>query len=110
MPNGRFSFPRANITNRLVLKGRDEEALTVLAALSDLPEDDPKVQSEYQAVKDVAFEMDKGGFKNCFETNKNRNLHRTILAYCNQVMQQVSGINIIVRTYTSGPLESAGRC
>ncbi len=75
----------SNRSHRLVLKGRDDEALTVLAALSDLPEDDPKIQSEFQAVKDVAYEMSKGGFRNCFDTNKNRNLHRTILAYVNQV-------------------------
>lgn len=79
----------------LVLKGRDDEALSVLAALSDLPEEDQKVQSEFQAVKDVAFEMAKGGFKDCFATNRNRNLHRTILAYVNQMFQQISGINII---------------
>ena len=36
---------------RLIYKGRDEEALQVLAALSDLPEDDEKVQSEFQAVR-----------------------------------------------------------
>lgn len=81
----------------LVLQGRDDEALTVLAALSDLPEDDPTVQNEFQAVKDVAFEMEKGGFADCFATNNNRNMHRTILAYVNQMFQQISGINIIVR-------------
>ena len=73
---------------RLVFKGRDDEALHVLACLSDLPEDDPKVQSEFQAVKDVVWEMSKGGFKDCFETNRNRNLHRTILGYVNQMFQQ----------------------
>ncbi|KAK3717853.1 hypothetical protein LTR37_005625 [Vermiconidia calcicola] len=86
----------------LVLKGRDDEALHVLAALSDLPEDDPKIQSEFKAVKDVAFEMAKGGFRQCFETNRNRNLHRTILGYVNQMFQQISGINII--TYYAATL------
>ena len=80
---------------RLVLRGRDDEALHVLAALSNLPEDDEHVQSEFQAVKDVAFEMAKGGFRHCFQTNSNRNLHRTILGYVNQMFQQISGINII---------------
>lgn len=73
----------------LVLKGRNEEALEVLAALSDLPSDDKKIQAEFQAVKDVALEMSKGDFKDCFKRNKNRNLHRTVLAYVNQVFQQV---------------------
>ena len=79
----------SNCTSRLVLKGRDDEALHVLAALSDLSEDDPKVQSEFQAVKDVAFEMSRGGFKNCFEFNQNRNFHRTALGYVNQMFQQI---------------------
>lgn len=80
---------------RLILKGRDQEALDVLCALSDLPEDDPKIQSEYNAVKDTVFEMSQGRFRDCFAVNKNRNLHRTILAYVNQMFQQISGINII---------------
>lgn len=96
----------------LVLKGRDDEALTVLAALSDLDEEDEKVQSEFKAVKDVAFEMSKGGFRDCFRLNRNRNFHRTVLGetqpkyiqypslclrllgYVNQMFQQISGINI----------------
>jgi len=46
-------------------------------------------------VKDVVWQMSKGGFGECFETNQNRNLHRTILGYVNQMFQQISGINII---------------
>lgn len=79
----------------LILKGRDQEALDVLCALGDLPEDDPKIQSEYQAVKDTVEEMAQGTFADCFKRNKNRNLHRTVLAYVNQMFQQISGINII---------------
>ncbi|KAM0722640.1 hypothetical protein Q7P37_002081 [Cladosporium fusiforme] len=95
----------------LILKGREQEALEVLCALSDLPEDDPKIQSEFNAVKDTVFEMAQGRFRDCFATNKNRNLHRTILAYVNQMFQQMSllliqrsnsGINII--TYYSATI------
>jgi hypothetical protein len=93
----------ADCSYRLVLKGRDDEALTVLAALSDLPEDDEKVQSEFQAVKDVAYEMSKGGFLDCFKFNENRNFHRTVLAYVNQMFQQISGINIIVSSIKIPP-------
>lgn len=74
----------------LVLKGREEEALEVLAALSDLPMDDKKVEAEFQAVKDVTEEMSRGGFRDCFKRNKNRNFHRTVLGYVNQMFQQVS--------------------
>jgi hypothetical protein len=76
----------------LILKGREQEALEVLCALSDLPEDDPTVQSEFNAVKDTVFEMAQGRFQDCFAINKNRNLHRTILAYVNQMFQQISGM------------------
>lgn len=76
----------------LVLKGRDDEALDVLCALSDLPKEDKKIQSEFQAVKDTVFEMAKGGFRDCFKMNRNRNFHRTALAYVNQMFQQVSNV------------------
>lgn len=73
----------------LVLKGREDDALQVLCALSDLPPEDKKIQSEFQAVKDTVFEMARGGFRDCFKMNRNRNFHRTALAYVNQMFQQV---------------------
>lgn len=76
----------------LVLKGRDEKAIEVLAALSDLPEDDIRVQDEYKAVKDTVFTMAQGSFADAFKINRNRNLHRTILGYVNQMFQQISGM------------------
>lgn len=79
----------------LVLRGREDEALKVLCALFDLPEDDPKVHAEFEAVKDTAIEMSSGSFSDCFKLNENRNFHRTLLAYANQVFQQISGINVI---------------
>ncbi|KAF1844936.1 MFS sugar transporter-like protein [Cucurbitaria berberidis CBS 394.84] len=79
----------------LVLKGRNDEALDVLAALSDLPPDDRRIQQEFQEVTDVVFEMSKGGFRECFKMNRNRNFHRTVLAYINQMFQQISGINLV---------------
>ncbi|CAI6333632.1 unnamed protein product [Periconia digitata] len=79
----------------LILKGREEDALEVLCALSDLPPDDKKIQSDFQAVKDTVFEMAQGGFRDCFKMNRSRNFHRTALAYVNQMFQQISGINII---------------
>ncbi|KAH8197593.1 hypothetical protein TruAng_008225 [Truncatella angustata] len=75
----------------LILKGRDDEAVRVLCALSQLPPEDPKVQSDYRAMRDVVEEMSRGTFADCFKRNKNR----TILAYVNQMFQQISGINII---------------
>jgi hypothetical protein len=73
----------------LVLKGREDEALDVLCALNELPAEDKKVQTEFQAVKDTVLEMSRGGFRDCFKMNQSRNFHRTALAYVNQMFQQV---------------------
>ena len=39
--------------------------------------------------------MSQGGFRDLFTMGEDRHLHRTILAYVNQVFQQISGINLI---------------
>lgn len=39
--------------------------------------------------------MSQGRFQDCFKQNRNRNFHRTVLGYVNQMFQQISGINII---------------
>lgn len=87
----------------LVLKGREDEALEVLAALSDLPPTDKKIEAEFQAVKDVIAEMSQGSFRDCFKFNKNRNFHRTALAYVNQMFQQVGCLRSS-RLTSSNPL------
>lgn len=79
----------------LILKGKEDEAMTVLSALSDLPFDDPYVMGEFEAIKDTVLEMKQGGFKDLFTRTEDRHLHRTVLAYVNQVFQQISGINLI---------------
>ncbi|KAF8859442.1 major facilitator superfamily transporter monosaccharide [Acephala macrosclerotiorum] len=79
----------------LVLKGKDAEAMHVLAYLNDLPESSTRVHSEYPAIKDTVLEMQKGSFKDLFTMGPDRHFHRTVLAYVNQVFQQISGINLI---------------
>jgi len=79
----------------LILKGKEEEALEVLAALSDLPIEDPTIHADFVAIKDTVFEMAKGSFRDLFTMNETRHCHRTVLAYVNQVFQQISGINLI---------------
>jgi sugar porter (SP) family MFS transporter len=79
----------------LILKGRDEEAKEVIAALEDTDIDDKVVRNEFLAIKEAVLEMSKGSFRDLFTMDKNRNLHRTLLAYFNQVFQQISGINLI---------------
>ena len=79
----------------LILKGQEEEAISVLAALNDKVIDDPFIKNEIQAIKDTVIEASKGSFWDLFTTTEDRHLHRVILAYVNQVFQQISGINLI---------------
>ncbi len=39
--------------------------------------------------------MQQGSFRDLFTMGEDRHFHRTMLAYINQVMQQVTGINLI---------------
>lgn len=79
----------------LILQGRDDEAREVLAALSDVDIDDKLISDEFNEIKDTVLEMSKGTFADLFTMGKDRNLHRTLLAYVNQMAQQISGINLI---------------
>ncbi|KAI1149890.1 general substrate transporter [Nemania diffusa] len=79
----------------LILKKREDEAREVLAALADSTVDDKYVQDEFMAIKETVLEMQKGTFADLFKMTKDREFHRTLLAYVNQVFQQVSGINLI---------------
>lgn len=79
----------------LILRGREDEALNILAALSDLSPSDPFILSEFSAIKDTVLEMQQSSFSDLFTMGPDRNFHRVILAYVNQVFQQISGINLI---------------
>ena len=69
----------------LILKGKEDEALAVLSALSDLPPDDPRVSAEFTEITDTVLEMEKGSFRDLFTNDENRHFHRVVLAYVNQV-------------------------
>ena len=86
----------------LVLKGKEDEARTVLALLNDLDEDSSFVQDEMTMIKSTVVEMSKGSFKDLFTMTEDRHFHRVVLAYVNQAFQQVSGINLV--TYYLGDL------
>lgn len=56
----------------LILKGKEDEAMTVLGALSDLPVEDPYIASEFTAIKDTVLdEMQQGGFRDLFTMDEN---------------------------------------
>ena len=79
----------------LILTGREDEALKVLSALNDLPKDSHDVRQEFLQIKDAVIEMSKGSYRSLFEMTEYREFHRVILAYVNQMYQQISGINLI---------------
>lgn len=79
----------------LVYKGREDEAFKVLAALSDKEENSQFVIDEFQAIKDTVIEASQGSFRDLFTMGEDRHFHRTVLAYVNQMFQQISGINLI---------------
>ncbi|UNI23665.1 hypothetical protein JDV02_009471 [Purpureocillium takamizusanense] len=88
----------------LILKGRDAEAREVIAAIADVDQHDRYVENEFRAIKETVEEMAKGTFADLFARDKNRTLHRTIIAYVNQMFQQISGINLI--TYYAAKIYS----
>lgn len=75
------------------LPGRDDDAREVIAALADLPQDHQLVDNEFVSIKDTVEEMSKGSFRDLFTMDENRHLHRVILAYVNQMFQQVKSTN-----------------
>lgn len=79
----------------LILKGREEDAKDVIAAIADVDREDKFVHNEFRSIKETVLEMSKGSFADLFKRDHNRSMHRTILAYVNQMFQQISGINLI---------------
>ncbi|KAF4121734.1 Sugar (and other) transporter [Geosmithia morbida] len=79
----------------LILRGRDAEARDVIATLADDGSDEGFITNEFRAIKDTVLVMSKGRFKDLWDRDEQRTLHRTILAYVNQMFQQISGINLI---------------
>lgn len=78
----------------LILTGREQEALTVLAALNDDKEDSPDVRDEFLQIKDAIIVMAKGSPESMLSNKDRRGFHRVFLAYFVQVFQQISGINL----------------
>lgn len=81
----------------LILTGREEEALNVLGALSNMEPDDEDVRQEFLQIKDAILEMAAGGFETLFTMCEYRYLHRTLLVFFLQLFQQFCGINLVTQ-------------
>ncbi|VUC37877.1 unnamed protein product [Clonostachys rosea] len=79
----------------LILRGQDEAAAEIIAAIHDVPTDDASISHELQAIRAAVVTSKKGSFKDLFAGGKSKNLHRTLLAVGIQILQQVTGINLI---------------
>lgn len=93
----------------LVLKGKDKEALAVMAALRDVPEEDEVVQAEFKEVKEAVGIAKQFGFKDLFVMGKQRVVHRVALGYFNQVFQQICGRRSFCPTVKDPRTESTNR-
>ncbi|CAL5874528.1 uncharacterized protein PFLUO_LOCUS8824 [Penicillium psychrofluorescens] len=90
-----FVLPLPESPRWLILKGREDRAMGVLSAILDLPDTDPYVHSEFAAIKDAVLIASEVSFRDLFTMDENRHFHRVVLAYVNQMFQQISGINLI---------------
>lgn len=83
----------------LVMQGKEEEALEVLEYVNDMSRDDPNIITEFDDVKQTVVEMSKGSYRSLFEMSDYREFHRVVLAYVNQMYQQISGESKVLGDY-----------
>ncbi|KIW14475.1 hypothetical protein PV08_07259 [Exophiala spinifera] len=79
----------------LICQDRLEEAAAVVSALYDLPEEDPLVADQLQAIRAIQQVGSKAGILEMFTQGPLKNRTRTMLGVGIQVLSQLSGINII---------------
>jgi hypothetical protein len=69
-----FSLELPESPRWLVMKGKEDEALSVLSALDDRGSNDPVIHAEFSEIKNTVLEMSKGSFRDLFTTGKLVNL------------------------------------
>ena len=81
----------------LLLKGREKEAISVLSALNELPEESEDIRRELLSIKYAVKHMASGPVGDIKKNGEYRYLHRVILAIGLQVMQQFTGVNLFIQ-------------
>lgn len=79
----------------LILQGRTQEAREVLSTLEDLPNDDALVNASLDEISESVALAGRGKFIDIFTNGELRLFNRACLAFCGQLFQQMSGINVL---------------
>ena len=81
----------------LILKAREQEAIHVLSALNELPEDHEDIRREVLQIKNAVKSMASTSASGVFSMGEYRYRHRVALAVLLQVMQQFTGVNLFIQ-------------
>ncbi|KAF2725398.1 general substrate transporter [Polychaeton citri CBS 116435] len=95
----------------LAARGREQEAIDVLSRVHDLPEDDPYILGEIEAIRAaIAIETGSGASKYTalFKKDILQTRRRVILAWFGLFMNQWSGINLVVYYMPTVLVENVG--
>jgi MFS family permease len=101
-----FIFVLPESPRWLARKGRLEEARSVLAALEDEEEGSMRVHEEMAEIE-RSLSAVSGSLKELTRNGEERVFHRTVLAACGQMFQQMCGISAMV-FYTSTIFDDLG--
>ena len=85
------------------MRGREQEARHLLARLAGAPVESAEVEVELNNIKDALEAQSREGpfkMRELLHNGPSQNLRRTLLGVAAQFFQQISGINLIVRTIT----------
>lgn len=81
----------------LLLQAREKEAIRVLSALNELPEDHEDIRREILQIKYAVKHMASTSATGAFSNGEYRYLHRVLLAVLLQIMQQFTGVNLFIQ-------------
>lgn len=81
----------------LLLQAREKEAIRVLSALNEMPEDHEDIRREILQIKYAVKHMASAPASGVFTMTESRNLHRVVLAVVLQIMQQFTGVNLFIQ-------------
>ncbi|KAK9311357.1 general substrate transporter [Lipomyces starkeyi] len=79
----------------LVRHGNEQEAKYVFSALADVDVTHPLIDEQVNEIKATITAEHQGRIREIFTFTKKKHFHRAMLAFWNQAMQQVTGINLI---------------